>query len=700
MSSRLRRALQAGLTSIAVAGGAVAVAPAASAATAYYVDCSFTGSPLGTQTAPFNALSQVNARTFGAGDSVLLKRGTSCTGQFVASGSGAAGSPITLGAYGTGARPVVNGGGAVMDAVLLKDVSHWTVRDLRVTNPGSRAERTGVRVQTTTAAAKAGITITGLEVDNVAGWGDKTGTNAGWFARSAGISVLGTPTAGAIAGISITDNHVHDTGGGGIKLSIKPAQYHTNVHIARNQIISVGGDGIVVHGSDAPLVEHNRADNLGGGAYPFVAGNFAGMWPINSRDPVFQFNEVTRSYPSIYDSTAWDCDGGIVGTCTYQYNFSSNNAGGFFLGCQHCTEYPNYKAKQVIRYNVSQDDCRIAADGDKYSHSVYYNNTFYCMARPFDVKVPIGATATSLFANNIFVSQHGSLPVGTGVGYQSNLYWGGFAAPSGDPGAVTADPKLNHAGGSGAGFNSVAGYKLTSGSPALGAGVVAAEAGGRDYFGAVVPRADGKVNIGADNGSGVAAKVYGSLREAFNNVGISNDLNPKAGGISKSGRSFSGQALEAAGVKYPGVTVGGVVFDWPQRYYGFPDNVKAAGQKITVSGSGSKLAFLGAATFGTQTGTGVVTYTDGTSSGFTLSFGDFWAATAIPGNTQAAFMTYHNKPPTTYNNAATGRDEQDVRLWSTSVALDPGKTVASVTLPDVGGPLATAGIHVFAMEIA
>ncbi|WP_146060363.1 right-handed parallel beta-helix repeat-containing protein [Amycolatopsis sp. CA-128772] len=700
MSSRLRRALQVGLTSAAMVGAAVAGAPVASAATAYYVDCSFTGSPSGTQAAPLTSLSQVNGRKFGAGDSVLFKRGTTCTGRFVASGSGAPGSPITVGAYGTGARPVLDGAGAGGETVLLKDVSHWTVRDLRVTNPGTTAERAGVRVRSTTIAAKADIVLTGLEVDHVAGWSDKTGTNADWFKGSAGISVLSDATAGAIAGLHITGNYVHDTGGGGIKITIKPAQYHTDVLVARNQIVSVGGDGIVVHGSDAPLVEYNRADDLGGGAYPFLTGNFAGMWPINSRNPVFQFNEVTRNHPSTYDSTAWDCDGAIVGTCTYQYNFSSNNAGGFFLGCQHCTEYPNYHAKQVIRYNVSQDDCRIAADGDKSSPSVYYNNTFYCMARPFDVKVPIGATATTLFANNIFVSQGGSLPAGSGVTYRSNLYWGGFPAPAGDEGAVKSDPKLNYAGGSATGFNSVAGYQLTTGSPALGTGTAAADAGTRDYFGAPVPRADGKVDIGADNSSGVAAKTYSSLREAFDNVGISNDLNPKAGGITLSGRSFSGQALEAAGIKYPRAVVGGVGFDWPQRYYGFPDNVKAAGQKITVSGSGGKLSFLGAATFGTQSGTGTVTYTDGTFSSFTLSFGDFWAATPIAGNTPAAAMTYHHKPPTKYNDASTGRDEQDVRLWSTSVPLDAAKSVASVTLPDVGGPLASAGLHVFSMAIS
>ncbi|GAA4443734.1 hypothetical protein ACFQV2_21800 [Actinokineospora soli] len=688
--------LVAALTAAAV----VVVAPSASAATAYHVDCAATTGGNGTQSSPWNSLDQVNATTFGPGDQLLFKRGATCTGRLIGTGSGTASAPIRVGAYGTGtARPVINGAGA-LSAVYLKDVSHWTLNDLRVTNPsGTRAERNGVRVETASADAKAGIVIDGLEVDNVAGWGDKTGTNAAWFSRSSGIMVLGAATAGPINGISIVNNHVHDTGGGGIKISNKPSAYHTSVRIADNRIISAGGDGIVVHGSDAPLVERNRADNLGGGAYPFVAGNFAGMWPINSRNPVFQFNEVTRSYPSIFDSTAWDCDGGIVGTCTYQYNFSAGNAGGFHLGCQTCTSFPNYKAKEVIRYNVSQDDCRAAWVSGSNGPVELHNNTFYCAGNPIDFTLPNGTGATTSIRNNIFVAAHGSFPTAAGVTYDNNLYWGGVTPPSGDTNAVTGDPALAYPGGSGSGFNSVDGYKLRTGSPALGAGAVLAGAGSRDYFGAAVPKADGTVNIGADNGSGVGAHTYPNLKAAFNNTGISKDVNPAIGGFSLSGRSYSSDALAAAGFKTGPVTANGVTFQWTQQYYGFPDNVKAAGQKITLSGSGTAVAFLGAAGYGTQSGTGTVTYTDGTTSTYTLSFTDWWASSPIAGNQVAATLAYHNKAPTTYNNPATGRDEQDVRLFQTSVPITAGKAVASITLPNVGGPLAGAGLHVFAMTV-
>lgn len=681
------------------AGGAIVLSgsPAMAADTTYYVDCSSTATPQGTLTNPWNALSQVNATTFGAGDQVLFKRGTTCTGQFVGQGSGASGSPITVGAYGTGtARAVINGGGAA-NAMYLKDLSHWTVRDLRLTNPSAtRAERNGIRVETTTAAAKAGIVIDGLEVDNVAGWGDKTGTNASWFSRSAGIIVLASTTAGPINGLRIVNNHVHDTGGGGIKISTKPSAYHTNVYIGSNRIISAGGDGIVVHGSDAPLIEKNRADNLGGGAYPFVAGNFAGMWPINSKNPVFQFNEVTRSYPSIFDSTAWDCDGAIVGTCTFQYNYSSNNAGGFHLGCQACTNLGNYNATEIIRFNVSQDDCRVAQGPSTTAPIEFHNNTFFCSSKPLDLALP---TANTKIYNNIFYAASGTFPSGAGVSYKTNLYYGGITAPAADTTAVKADPKLNYPGGA-VEIASVGGYKLTTGSPALNAGTPLAALGSRDFWGAAVPKAGGTVNIGADNGSGVSAKTFGSLKEAFNNHGITRDANPQIGGYSLSGRSFSAEALAAKGFTYGPVTSGGVTFDWVQQYIGFPDNVKAAGQKITLSGAGTKVALLGSAAYGSQSGTGTLHYTDGTTSTYTLSFADWWTSTPVAGTTIAAITDYHHKKPTTYNNPSTGRDEQDATLFHSSVPITAGKTVAAITLPNVGGPLASAGLHVFAMKIA
>lgn len=83
------------------------------AGTAYYVDCSAATNGNGTQASPWNNLSTVNSTTFAAGDQILFKRGTTCVGQLWPKGSGVSGNPITVSAYGTGARPVINGNNAV-----------------------------------------------------------------------------------------------------------------------------------------------------------------------------------------------------------------------------------------------------------------------------------------------------------------------------------------------------------------------------------------------------------------------------------------------------------------------------------------------------------------------------------------------------------------------------------------------------------
>src|SRR5690348_8164396 len=62
----------------------------------------------------FTTTTQVNAATFNAGDSVLFKRGDTFYGELIVSQSGTSGNPITYGAYGTGAKPVITGMQAVI----------------------------------------------------------------------------------------------------------------------------------------------------------------------------------------------------------------------------------------------------------------------------------------------------------------------------------------------------------------------------------------------------------------------------------------------------------------------------------------------------------------------------------------------------------------------------------------------------------
>ena len=89
-------------------------------ATTYYV--SHQGRDRHTGTSPQQAwrtLAKVNAmmKSFRPGDVILFRRGDRFAGQLIVTTSGAAGQPITFGAYGTGDRPIIDG---------FRRLSQWT----------------------------------------------------------------------------------------------------------------------------------------------------------------------------------------------------------------------------------------------------------------------------------------------------------------------------------------------------------------------------------------------------------------------------------------------------------------------------------------------------------------------------------------------------------------------------------------------
>jgi len=187
---------------------------------------------------------------------------------------------------------------------------------------------------------------------------------------------------------------------------------------------------------------------------------------------------------------------------------------------------------------------------------------------------------------------------------------------------------------------------------------------------------------------------YTSLAGAYDNTGISDDSATGAADIDGSQSSLSAEALAAAGVT-PGakLTYGGIGFSWPTAAGGQPDNVTAGGQIVDVSGSGADLGFLTTATYGPASGSGVITYTDGSTQSFTLTVPD-WYGTAPTGSGAVIVCAYRNRPGNT-------QDHTTVNVFEQTVALAAGKTVASVTLPDVGDGVAggQTAMHVFALGI-
>lgn len=77
----------------------------------YYVDQMLgNDSASGTsQQTPWKSLAKVSSTTLAAGDTVLLRRGGNWSGGLAVRGSGSASALIAIGAYGTGARPIVKG---------------------------------------------------------------------------------------------------------------------------------------------------------------------------------------------------------------------------------------------------------------------------------------------------------------------------------------------------------------------------------------------------------------------------------------------------------------------------------------------------------------------------------------------------------------------------------------------------------------
>ena len=79
-------------------------------ATTYYVSSYGNDANNGTSaTTPWRTIAKINSSTFLPGDFILFRRGDVWREQLIIPSSGVAGKPITFSAYGSGAKPIING---------------------------------------------------------------------------------------------------------------------------------------------------------------------------------------------------------------------------------------------------------------------------------------------------------------------------------------------------------------------------------------------------------------------------------------------------------------------------------------------------------------------------------------------------------------------------------------------------------------
>jgi hypothetical protein len=274
----------------------------------------------------------------------------------------------------------------------------------------------------------------------------------------------------------------------------------TNVRISGNTLERIGGDGIIPWCLKGAVVERNVVRQSNNNT---LGQGHAAIWPYFCESTVFQHNEVCGTKTK-FDGMAFDFDNSNV-DCIYQYNYSHDNEGGFLNMC--CDGNAN---GNIARYNISQNDGCVAGSRVFLVHGhgnhgyQVYNNTI-CAGSGNPAMFEQGADSSGssiLFQNNIFINAGtGTFLAPKGCQFERNLYFGsGHIAE--DARKILADPRLRSAGSGRLGCDSVAGYELTTGSPALHVGVLMPANGGRDYWGNHVFDS-ATPHIGAYNGGAV-----------------------------------------------------------------------------------------------------------------------------------------------------------------------------------------------------
>lgn len=436
--------------------------------------------------AAWKSLARVNETIFQPGDRILVKAGTSYKGRLAPKGSGNSSNLISIGVYGEGARPRIDGEGKVLDTLLLRNVEFWEVEGLEITNQDKERQpwRTGVRIVSDGFGKMRGITVRNLYVHDVNGDLRKEQEGCGIYFESRG------GNQSHFDGLIIENCHVVRTDRNGICQRTAGRARSVGVVIRRNLLEDIGGDGIKIWGSNGALVEHNviRGGRMRCEDYA------AGIWPFSSDDTLIQFNEVS-GYKGTRDGQGFDSDYQCRRS-VFQYNYSHDNEGGFFLICGPGN---SYNEGTIIRYNVSQNDginsARVFHFGGGSSNTLIYNNTIYIGSNQ-DLPLVLctewdrGNPKDVRFFNNIFyVDGRVTYDLGksSGMIFENNVFCGTHVAPPLDRLAITNCPPLMKPGGAGKGMSSLQAYRFKEGTDLRGRTVE--NNGGRDIFGNPVPAA-------------------------------------------------------------------------------------------------------------------------------------------------------------------------------------------------------------------
>lgn len=504
--------------------------------TTFYADCSAASNGSGTQSSPWNALASVNGSSFSAGDQILFKRGTTCSGSLTPMGSGTSSSPIVIDAYGTGPQPIIDGG-TNLAAVQLVDEQGWEINNLEVVGGNNY----GVNI----AGKSPNTTYSHFRLRNLNVHGAHFIST---MAHDSGEIVITIGNAGesfndvVIDGVTVHDSTVSDGiyVDAGVFGTSSAAILGNDNTIQNSSVYNVYGEGMTLFVVSNGLMQNNVVHNAG--QCPpnpgCGAGTPGGLMDLYCSSCVIRNNEAY----DIQDWSPWD--GGDFDIDVWNdHNIVEYNYGHDSIGyCVSVFSASNVVGTDhVVRYNVCANNGRLAnspdpgeifmntsngtSSGALDGVAVYNNTLYWNPATPGPAFNTANAvfvgTHPNFFKNNIIYSTvAGLVETTSNFALDNNVYWTVGAAPdwnfngtdyaglssyqaaSGqDAHSLYADPMLNTPAYHSVG-RPVTALTLLPGSPALSAGTnVCGEQsgcsmGGQDFWGNALPSGSG-YNIGA-----------------------------------------------------------------------------------------------------------------------------------------------------------------------------------------------------------
>jgi hypothetical protein len=512
-------------------------------ATDYYVSPAGKDTNSGAQSSPWQTITKVNAINFSAGDRIFFQGSQTFNGKlyFDSNDKGTPSSPITISSYGTG-RATINGG--TSDSFFAYNTAGLTISNINFAGSGGSCTGTGLNFYNDLAGSvKLGhIYIDSVDVSNLKG----------------GITIGGWNGVSGYNDLRITNTSVHDNWSGNITTYGQTDYAITNVYIGHcqtfnssgdpNQTSSSSGNGIVLGSVNGGLIE--RCLSYNNGWLCNAAAGPAGIWCYTSNAVTIQYCEAWRNQGVNADGDGFDFDGDTSNSIM-QYNYSHDNDGAGLLVCEY-SGAPNPNSNNIVRYNVSQDDCRKRAYGsiDFYNagpglqNCEVYNNTIFLSPPAYGsvAAVNLYSPTTNVHIRNNILVTTGGMPLvninaaQSGLVFDHNCYWSSGAAFSitdnvaysslsswrsatGNEASVgiNVDPMLTAPGTAGTIGNadnlvSLSAYKLQNGSPMIDAGLnwsaLGINPGTQDFYGSSIAQGS-SFDIGAHEfPGGSVAKTY------------------------------------------------------------------------------------------------------------------------------------------------------------------------------------------------